>query len=188
LQEELSKGAPAYLHLLEKMFAGVCVTGETSYVPGSRSGPQDISSAEDDDGGDTTGTGTPQSTGSKRSFGSFNTRSTASSPNKKARSPSLRVLQSSMRDLNTVLENRTAANSQIWANRQKNEEDQQNKKKARRQRIREQARQLPWNHEDSRLEVAILKLVRSEADMESFEDATDSGKTYILEHLAGVGI
>jgi hypothetical protein len=121
-QKELKHGLPDYLPEMDKMFQGVCVTGETSYVPGRRKGPQTISSDEDEDGGDTTPQSTPHSSGSKRSSSSLSTRSTGSSPIKKSRSPAVRAMQSNMRELNVILENRTAAQNQIWADRQKREE------------------------------------------------------------------
>jgi hypothetical protein len=108
-QKELKHGLPDYLPEMDKMFQGVCVTGETSYVPSRRKGPQTISSDEDEDGGDTTPQSTRHSSGSKRSFSSLSTRSTGSSPSKKSRSPAVRAMQSNMRELNVILENRTAA-------------------------------------------------------------------------------
>ncbi|XP_025801789.1 uncharacterized protein LOC112881342 [Panicum hallii] len=39
--------------------------------------------------------------------------------------------------------------------------------------------------EDSRLWVGVLKLVRSEEDMESFEEADEEGRKCILAHLSG---
>jgi hypothetical protein len=52
--------------------------------------------------------------------------------------------------------------------------------------VREMARQLGVA-EDSRLWVGVLKLVRSEEDMESFEEADEEGRKCILAHLSGVG-
>jgi hypothetical protein len=184
-QKELKHGLPDYLPEMDKMFQGVCVTGETSYVPGRRKGPQTISSDEDEDGGDTTPQSTPHSSGSKRSFSS-RTRSTGSSPSKKSRSPAVRAMQSNMRELNVILENRTAAQNQIWADRQKREEQLEEQKRVRRKRVREMARQLGVAG-DSRLWVGVLKLVRSDEDMESFEEADEEGRKCILAHLSGVG-
>jgi hypothetical protein len=185
-QKELKHGLPDYLLEMDKMFQGVCVTGETSYVPGRRKGPQTISSDEDEDGGDTTPQSTPHSSGSKRSSSSLSTRSTGSSPIKKSRSPAVRAMQSNMRELNVILENRTAAQNQIWADRQKREEQLEEQKRARRKRVREMARQLGVAG-DSRLWVGVLKLVRSDEDMESFEEADEEGRKCILAHLSGVG-
>ncbi|PVH66972.1 hypothetical protein PAHAL_1G397400 [Panicum hallii] len=185
-QKELKHGLPVYLPEMDKMFQGVCVTGETSYVPGRRKGPQTISSDEDEDGGDTTPQSTPHSSGSKRSSSSLSTRSTGSSPIKKSRSPAVRAMQSNMRELNIILENRIAAQNQIWADRQKREEQLEEQKRARRKRVREMARQLGVVG-DSRLWVGVLKLVRSDEDMESFEEADEEGRKCILAHLSGVG-
>jgi hypothetical protein len=96
---------PDYLQKMDKMFQGVAVTGESSYVPGSRNGPRYISSDEDEDGDN----GTPHSSGSKRSFTSMSTHSTGTSPSKKSKSPALRQMQSRMKHLNAILENKTAA-------------------------------------------------------------------------------
>jgi hypothetical protein len=171
---------------MDKMFQGVCVTGETSYVPGRRKGPQTISSDEDEVGGDSTPQSTPRTSGSKRSSSSFSTRSTGSSPIKKSRSPAVRAMQSNMRELNVILENRTASQNQIWAKRQKREEQLEEQKRARRKRVREMARQLGVAA-DSRLWVGVLKLVRSDEDMESFEEADEERRKCILAHLSGVG-
>jgi hypothetical protein len=95
-------------------------------------------------------------------------------------------MQSNMRELNIILENRIAAQNQIWADRQKREEQLEEQKRARRKRVREMARQLGIAA-DSRLWVGVLKLVRSDEDMESFEEADEEGRKCILAHLSGVG-
>jgi hypothetical protein len=95
-------------------------------------------------------------------------------------------MQSNMRELNVILENRTASQNQIWAKRQKREEQLEEQKRARRKRVREMARQLGVAA-DSRLWVGVLKLVRSDEDMESFEEADEERRKCILAHLSGVG-
>jgi hypothetical protein len=52
--------------------------------------------------------------------------------------------------------------------------------------VREMARKLGVAG-DSRLWVGVLKLVRSEEDIESFEEADEEGRKCILAHLSGVG-
>jgi hypothetical protein len=164
------------------MFQGVAVTGESSYVPVNRNGPQYISSDEDEDGDN----GTPYSSGSKRSFTSMSTHSTGTSPNKKSKSPALRQMQSSMKHLNAILENNTVAQHQIWADRQKKEDDKVEAKKARRKRVIQIAKDLGATTENHKMWVGVLNLTRSESDMDTFEDADEEGRRVILEHLAGV--
>jgi hypothetical protein len=97
----------------------------------------------------------------------------------------VRAMQSNMRELNVILENRTAAQNQIWADRQKREEKLEEQKRARRKRVGEMARQLGIAG-DSRLWVGVLKLLRSEEDMESFEEADEERRKCILAHLSCV--
>lgn len=163
---------------MDKMFEGVCVTGETSYVPPRRNGPHNISSEDDEDGGNTT----PQSTGSKRSFSSLSTRSTGTSPSKKSRNPAARAMETNMRELNVILENRTLAQNQMWADRQRKLDE----KSEMRQRVRNMAQELGVTS-TTPLWVGLLKLCRSVADMELFEASDAEGRKRILEHLAGVG-
>jgi hypothetical protein len=98
------------------MFQGVAVDGSTSYVPRQSNQGEYFSTDEDldeDEGNHLT----PLSIGSKRSSSSRNTRSTSASLSKKSRSPSVRSMDNNMRNLNVILENKTAVIQNIWAER-----------------------------------------------------------------------
>jgi len=185
--QKMKDGLPEYLPEMDKMFQGVAVTGESAYVPGRRNGPQYISSDEDEDGDNGTPHSTPQSSGSKRSFSSMSTHSTGTSPRKKSKSPALRQMQSNMRQLNIMMEDKAARQSQIWADRQKKEDDKEAAKKARRKQVIQMAKDLVATTGNRHLWVGVLKLARSESDMDTFEDADEEGRKVLLDHLARVG-
>jgi hypothetical protein len=185
--QKLKDGLPEYLLEMDKMFQGVAVTGESAYVPSGRNGPLNISSDEDEDGDNATPHSTPHSSGSKRSFSSMSTYSTGTGPSKKSKSPALREIQSNMRHLNVILENKAARQSQIWADRQKKEDEKEEAKKARRKRVIQMAKDLVATTENRHLWVGVLNLARSETDMDTFEDADEEGRKVLLDHLARVG-
>lgn len=181
---KLKDGMSEYLPELEKMFLGIAVTGEGSYVPGRRSKePQYVSSDEDEDADRQT----PVSTGSKRSFSSLSTHSTGMSPSKKSKSPAVRSMDNHMRHLNDILENRTRAYENIWADRQKKEDEKENAAKARRKRVLQMARDVGATEQERRLWIGVLRLTRSENDMDIFEESDADGRRVIIEYLAGVG-
>jgi hypothetical protein len=88
--KKLQSGWPIYLDELDRMFMGVAVDGSSSYVPGDED-PVDVTpNDEENDSEDDHGLQTPQSSGSKRTRDSSQSlRSTATSPNKKTKSPTV---------------------------------------------------------------------------------------------------
>jgi hypothetical protein len=96
-------------------------------------------------------------------------------------------MQSNMRHLNVILENKAARQSQIWADRQKKEDEKEEAKKARRKRVIQMAKDLVATTENRHLWVGVLNLARSETDMDTFEDADEEGRKVLLDHLARVG-
>jgi hypothetical protein len=89
---DLKDGWPEYIDEMDRMFAGVAVTGETAYVPGASRHLNFISSGEEEETTDfgtpqshvgPPSSGTPGSSGSKRTSSSW--QSTGTSPGKKAR-------------------------------------------------------------------------------------------------------
>ena len=117
----------------------------------------------------------------------MSTHSTGTSPRKKSKSPALRQMQSNMRHLNVMMENKAARQSQIWADRQKKEDDKEEAKKARRKQVIQMAKYLVATTGNRHLWVGVLKLARSESDMDTFEDADEEGRKVLLDHLARVG-
>jgi hypothetical protein len=109
------------MDLLERMFLGVAVTGETVYAPSCGNAPLHVSSDDDED------VHTPQSTRSKRSYSSLSTRNTAASPSKRGRSPATRMNEG-IRNLTVSLDNRTEALKEIWHERNQAVEKKKNDK------------------------------------------------------------
>ncbi|XP_012702853.1 uncharacterized protein LOC105914750 [Setaria italica] len=107
---DLKDGWPEYIDELDRMFCGVAVTGETSFVPGVSRQINFISSGEEDAADDDCGTprscGTPISSGSKRSSSSF--RSIATSPSKKNKGPVVRNMNNNMTKFNSSYDHRTS--------------------------------------------------------------------------------
>jgi hypothetical protein len=88
----LKDGWPEYIDEMDRMFAGVAVTGETAYVPRASRHLNFISSGEEEETADfgtpqshvgPPSSGTPGSSGNKRTTSSW--QSTGTSPGKKAR-------------------------------------------------------------------------------------------------------
>jgi hypothetical protein len=95
-------------------------------------------------------------------------------------------MQSSIKHLNAIMENKTTAQHQILADRQKKEDDKEEAKNARRKRVIQMAKDLGATKENRKMWVGVLNLTRSECDMDTFEDADEEGRRVILEHLTGV--
>jgi hypothetical protein len=81
------------------MFLGIAVDGSTSFVPGQSARTDE----EEEETGEEEDQVTPLSIGSKRTMSSgHSTRSTGSSPNKKAKSPAIRTLDNNMKEFNII--------------------------------------------------------------------------------------
>jgi hypothetical protein len=115
---DLKDGWIEYIDELDRMFAGVAVNGETSFVPGlSRRLHYVSSDKEEEDADQVTPLSclTPVNCGSKRSS---STRNTASSPSKKSKSAAVQSMDANMSRFNSSYEKRTAMMQNCWKERQ----------------------------------------------------------------------
>jgi hypothetical protein len=118
---DLKNGWPKYIDEMDRMFAGVAVTGESAFVPGASHHWNFINSGDEDEAladfrtpqshgtpqnfGTPHRHGTPVSSGSKRTASS--TRSTATSPGKKPKNAAVRNMNNNMTRFNSNYNKRT---------------------------------------------------------------------------------
>jgi hypothetical protein len=118
---DLKNGWPENIDEMDRMFAVVAVTGESTFVPGASRHLNFISSGDEDEAPADFGTpqsrgtpqnfstphshGTPVSSGSKRTASS--TRSTATSPGKKPKNAAVRNMNNNMTRFNSSYDKRT---------------------------------------------------------------------------------
>jgi ABC-type enterochelin transport system substrate-binding protein len=138
-----------------------------------------VSSDDDDD------VRTPQSTGSKRSYSSLSTRSTAASPSKRSRSPAVRMNEN-VRNLTVSLDNRTEAMKEIWCERKQAVEDKQKEKLSTIDKVLELAKQAGPSEDNERQWIGVLMITQSEATMRVFIKSSPKGRMAIINHYAGV--
>lgn len=180
MQDNKLKGTlPDYMDLLERMFLGVAVTGETAYAPSRRNAPLYVSSDDDED------VHTPQSTGSKRSYSSLSTRSTAASPSKRGRSPAVRMNEG-IRNLTVSLDNRTEALKEIWHERNQAVEKKKNDKMDTIDQVIQLAKEAGATEENERQWIGVLMITQNEAAMRMFIKSEAKGRMAIIKHYAGV--
>jgi len=86
-------GLPPYLPQLDEMFKGNTVDGTSSYVPTTTPRTEVHEVTSDDEGGEDEDNVTPLSLGTKTAS---NTSTTTTSPNKKTKSPVVRVMNQHM--------------------------------------------------------------------------------------------
>jgi hypothetical protein len=86
-------GLPLYLPQLDKMFEDNTVDGTSSYVPATTPRTKVHEVTSNDEGGEDEDNVTPWSLGTKRAS---STSTTATSPNKKTKSPVVRVMNQHM--------------------------------------------------------------------------------------------
>jgi len=180
LQDNKLKGTlPDYMDLLERMFLGVAVIGETAYAPSRRNAPLYVSSDDDED------VHTPQSTRSKRSYNSLSTRSTAASPSKRGRSPAVRMNEG-IRNLTVSLDNRTEALKEIWHERNQAVEKKKNDKMDTIDQVIQLAKEAGATEENERQWIGVLMITQNEAAMRMFIKSEAKGRMAIIKHYAGV--
>ncbi|CAD6223371.1 unnamed protein product [Miscanthus lutarioriparius] len=170
---------PDYMDLLERMFLGVVVTGETAYAPSHRNAPLSVSSDNDED------VHTPQSTGSKRSYSSLSTCSTAASQSKRGRSPAVRMNEG-IRNLTVSLDNRTEALKEIWHERNQAVEKKKNDKMDTIDQVIQLAKEAGATEENERQWIGVLMITQNEAAMRMFKKSEAKGRMAIIKHYAGV--
>ena len=169
---------------MDRMFLGVAVDGSTSYVPGQSNRTEYISSDDEEDEDDHLA---PLSTGSKRSTSTRSIHSTATSLNKKSRSPAVRVINKIMKDFNVIMENKTSMLQNIWASRQKALQDKQQALAAKIEQVQAMAREVGANETTLDLWIGVLQIIQSEWVMAFFMGSAPEGRLAIIKHYAGVG-
>jgi hypothetical protein len=95
-------------------------------------------------------------------------------------------MQSSIKHLNAILENKTAAQTPNLGRQAEKENDKDEAKKARRKQVIQMAKDLGATTENHKMWAGVFNLTRSECDMDTFEDTDEEERRVILEHLAGV--
>jgi len=88
-----TNGLPLYLPQLDEMFEGNTVDGSSSYILAAAPTTEVHEVTSDDEGGDDEDTTTPMSRRTKRAS---STSTTTTSPNKKSKSPYVRVMNQHM--------------------------------------------------------------------------------------------
>jgi hypothetical protein len=140
---DLKDGWPEYIDELDRMFSGVAVMGDTSFVPRVNHQINFISSGEEEEDDDAFGIphscATPVSSGSKRTTSS--TRNTATSPSKKTKSAVVRNMNNNMTRFNSSYDHRTEVMQNIWMAKNHFVEHERNIKKQQ-QDIRKQKQKL----------------------------------------------
>jgi hypothetical protein len=180
----LKDGFPDYLPELDKMFQGIAVTGESSYAP-SRSNVHYVSTDEDEE--EDAEQVTPLSIGSKRSSSSRSTCNTGASPTKRSRRPAIRTMNSNMRNLNVILENKNEVMRTIWESKQRSVQEKKEEMRHMIQQVLQLAREVGATEKEAAKWVGVLKITKSESDMAVFIGSAPEGRMAIIDYYAGVG-
>jgi len=186
---ELKDGWPEYIDELDRMFAGVAVNGETSFVPGVSRRLHYVSSGEDEADHDQVtpmSCATPVSSGSKRSS---STRSDASSPSKKSKSAAVRSMDANMSRFNFSYENRTALMQNCWKARQQQVaalDEEKNMKKEEQKLVAAAAREV-GAHKIQGLWVGVINICKDDDARTVFLETPVEARLEVIKHYAGVG-
>ncbi|KAG2646436.1 hypothetical protein PVAP13_2KG509200 [Panicum virgatum] len=162
------------------MFLGVAVDGSSAYCAGQNNPTQIISSEEEEDNDDANLT--PASCGSKRSN---STCSTATSPSKKTRSPTLRLMDRNMSNFCIILENKNHVMRDIWNDKKKVIKDKQAALDIKISKVLAMARQLGATEATPDMWIGVMKIIQSERVMSFFIQSTEEGRLAVIKHHAG---
>ena len=185
---ELKDGWPEYIDELDRMFAGVAVNGETSFVPGVSHRLHYVSSGEEEEDHDQVtplSCATLVSSGSKRSS---STRSSASSPNKKSKSAAVRSMDANMSRFNSSYENRTAMMQNCWKERQQQVaalDEEKNIKKQEQKLVVAAAREV-GAHKIQGLWVGVINICKDDDARNVFLETPVEARLEVIKHYAGV--
>ncbi|XP_072150362.1 uncharacterized protein [Setaria viridis] len=207
---ELKDGWPPYIDLLDRMFSGVAVTGETSFVPGVNRQISFISSGEDDDaeadGGTPRSCATPVSTGSKRSTSSLRSTGTNPKKNKGSTPRSQRlgpvveraVVDNIKQGIDEVLEKRKQdraarhahqdqSRDAVLAQLQQTKQDEKEERRARKEEIKQvtdAAKALGVHLMDANLWQGVVKICKDEDLRTVFIVAPDEARLSMIKQNA----
>ncbi|XP_025821632.1 uncharacterized protein LOC112897534 [Panicum hallii] len=187
--KKLQSGWPIYLDELDRMFMGVAVDGSSSYVPGDED-PVDVTpNDEEEDSEDDHGLQTPQSTGSKRTRDSSQSvRSTATSPNKKTKSPAVRAMVSQMQLHNEIQTQRNVAMEGFMSKRLQVKQAEEAKMEKQFDTIMEAARDCGVTEDNAQLWIGVLKIAQDKGASYFFLRSLPHGRKALIEHYAREGV
>ncbi|PVH62342.1 hypothetical protein PAHAL_3G268100 [Panicum hallii] len=185
--KKLQSGWPIYLDELDRMFMGVAIDGSSSYVPGDED-PVDVTpNDEEEDSEDDHSLQTPQSTGSKRTRDSSQSlRSTATSPNKKTKSPAVRAMVSQMQLHNEIQTQRNAAMEGFMTKRLQVKQAEEAKMEKQFDTIMEAARDCGVTEDNAQLWIGVLKIAQDKGASYFFLRSLPHGRKALIEHYARV--
>ncbi|XP_066346845.1 uncharacterized protein [Miscanthus floridulus] len=184
---ELKDGWPEYIDELDRMFVGVAVNGETSFVPGVSHRLHYISSGEEEEDHDQVtplSCATPVSSGSKRRR---STRSSASSPSKKSKSAVVRSMDANMSRFNSSYENKTAMMQNCWKERQQQVaalDEEKNIKKQEQKLVAVAAREV-GAHKIQGLWVGVINIYKDDDARNVFLETPVEARLEVTKHYAG---
>ena len=185
--KKLQTGWPIYLDELDRMFMGVAVDGSTSYIPGDENPLDDIPSDEEEDSEEDHDLHTPHSIGSKRTSNSSQSlRSTASSPNKKMKSPAVRAMVSQLQLHNDIQTQRNVAMEGFICKRQEEKQADESKLEKHLDTIMDAARACGVTDDNAQLWVGVLKIAKDKAASYFFLRSMPPGRKALIEDYSRV--
>jgi hypothetical protein len=96
-------------------------------------------------------------------------------------------MDNNMRNLNVILENKTAVIQNIWAERQKSLKDKQKELDAKIDQVLDMAREVGAIEKDNARWIGVLKITQCERTMAVFMRSALEGRLAIIDYYAGVG-
>jgi hypothetical protein len=200
---------------MDRMFKGYVADGSSSYAPGAGKNVQHIPSDDDDDAeedeeedaqedaeeDDDEDVPTPLSSGSKRSVNTrstHSTRSTASSPKKKLKSPAVNAMLGEVRGVRSELVANRSFTQDMYSRRQaaktaardaarKEEEAKQQQEEAKMQEIMQLARESGVTEDDTpHLWPGVLNLLKDPLGCTFFQKSAPAARKHLIERYARV--
>ena len=166
---------------------GVAVDGTSSYIPGDENPLDDIPSDEEEDSEEDHDLHTPHSIGSKRTSNSSQSlRSTASSPNKKMKSPAVRAMVSQLQLHNDIQTQRNVAMEGFICKRQEEKQAEESKLEKHLDTIMDAARACGVTEDNAQLWVGVLKIAKDKAAAYFFLRSLPPGRKALIEHYSRV--
>ncbi|BAT00860.1 Os07g0253400 [Oryza sativa Japonica Group] len=187
---------PDHLDELDRMFMGVAVDGSTSFVPTHRASQPanpivDVEDSDDDEESDKDYFDplSPSSVGTKRSHSmrsTPSTRSMATSPSKKLKSPAVRAVVKEMQVRNNLQKDKATSIDTLFGRLDQRRDDDDARARQKAERIMALCRECRVTEATPPLWVAMFKLLKDRDAINVFELSNPEGRKTLLEHLARV--